>query len=167
MEEGEVVTFAQSWQRLGRVVRHRCGSLLWVRAHTRLGWARARCVEYRDANDLDHSLVLFHCPACQQPLRLWWDEQEQGVYEPSIVAIAGGPDEAMITAMHCMLCAEVVYGVDEIRGLAAGDERCGVLLSPGGTRVVLTVLHAGASALHGWSCGYCGTSLCTCGCVDE
>ena len=163
MEERLAVTFEESWQRLGRIVYHRCGYPLWVCALSRL--ERARCVEYRDANNLDHSLVLFHCPRCQKPLELWWDEQEQSVYEASMVAVAGGPDEQVITDMHCLLCAEVVYGVDQIRGLAAGDERWRVLLYPDGKGIVLTVLHADASALHGWVCGHCGTLLCSCGCV--
>jgi hypothetical protein len=35
-----------------------------------------------------------------------------------------------VTCMHCLPCAEVVYGVDEIEGLVASAEQCALYPSP-------------------------------------
>src|SRR6266487_23521 len=161
VEEYGAMSFADGWKRLGKVVQHSCGYPLWVRAFTRLEWASSRCVEYRDAANLDHSLIIFHCPLCKKPLRLWWDEQAR--YSAEVVAVAAGPDEHSLEQLHCLLCAEVVYGVAEVQGLVGSVEQCGTLLYPGGESVFLRVLHAGARELHGWSC-VCGKRLCDCGC---
>ena len=53
----------------GKVVRHRCGYALWVRV---LGHVEGLVVvEYRDGGRL--GTLVYLCPGCGKPLKLWWD----------------------------------------------------------------------------------------------
>lgn len=73
----------------GKLVHHRCGYPLWVRAthqfpadwSQRLGVVSSSegdvLVEYRNGSAL--GIVVFICPDCYEPLQLWWDSQGRNV----------------------------------------------------------------------------------------
>src|SRR6266571_1429499 len=54
----------------GKQVRHECGFLFRVVVLTQV--ADAVVVEYRGEGGGMGVLVLYHCPRCDKPLRLWW-----------------------------------------------------------------------------------------------
>jgi hypothetical protein len=71
----------QGWQACGKVVHHRCGMTLWVRAMYQgvedgsgniapYGGSGDVLVEYRTCVD---GMIVYLCPGCDGPLRLWWD----------------------------------------------------------------------------------------------
>jgi hypothetical protein len=54
--------------REGKAVHHQCGHLLWaVVVHP---FDESTLVSYRDGGSM--GLVVFVCPSCGKPLRLWW-----------------------------------------------------------------------------------------------
>jgi len=59
---------AGAWS--GKVVRHRCGYALSTRLIGAAEWAGQVVVEYSDGGGM--GLVVYACPACGKPLKVWW-----------------------------------------------------------------------------------------------
>ena len=65
----------------GKVVRHRCGYPLSTRLIGAAEWMGQVVVEYRDGGGMGP--VVYLCPGCGKPLKLWWPvpgEVSQAVY---------------------------------------------------------------------------------------
>ncbi|HLI08566.1 MAG TPA: hypothetical protein VKV40_18535 [Ktedonobacteraceae bacterium] len=71
----------------GKRWRHSGGYPLWAQVGLRLepleewettGMERCVVVSYRSAVVGTSALLLFHCPGCGRPLRLWWSLPPEG-----------------------------------------------------------------------------------------
>ena len=59
----------------GKVVRHRCGYALSTRLIGAAEWVGQVVVEYRAGGGMGP--VVYMCPGCGKPLKLWWPVPER------------------------------------------------------------------------------------------